>query len=57
MAKSTYQQCKASIYRWREKNRELVNRQSAIRMKALYKPKLPYSFEHACRQLRNIKID
>lgn len=55
MAKSTYAQNKESIYRWREKNKERMNKYEASRQKTKYIPKLFYCFDHAVNQLLNIK--
>lgn len=55
MGKSTYAQNKASIYRWREKNKNKMNNYEALRQKSKYIPKLFYSFDHVVRQLLNIK--
>lgn len=55
MAKNNYAQCKASIYRWKQKNKEYVNKLNAMNHKKHYVSKLAYSFDHIVRQFMNIK--
>lgn len=50
----SYLKNKASIYKWREKNRERVNAYNAKLMKNKYVHTLPYNYETACRRLRKI---
>ena len=51
-----YLKNKSHILKWRETNKERYNEGCRLRMKAKYVPKLPYSYEHQCRQFRAISI-
>jgi len=51
-----YEKRKQSIYKWRQNNREKLNKISAAAMKRKYKSKLYYSYDHVCRLFRNIHI-
>ncbi len=52
----SYEKNKVHILKWRLNNMDKYRAIDAALKRRKYKPTLPYSYEHAARLLRNIRI-